>query len=244
VVTDAPRRDGKTVAIVQSCYIPWKGYFDLIGLADEFILYDDMQYTSGDWRNRNRVKTPSGTQWLTIPVKRSFGQRIDEAEVGDPRWAAKHWKTIAQSYRTAPHFERYRERLEELYATTERSLSRINRAFIEALCELLGIHTPLSWSTDYAAEGVRTERVVSLCRQAGATAYLSGPRAQDYLEEELFAGAGIELRYIDYSGYPEYPQLHGAFEHTVTVLDLLFSVGPDAPRYLKCGSRTGVAAPR
>ena len=221
----------KRVAIVQSCYIPWKGYFDLINLADEFILYDDRQYTRRDWRNRNRIKTAQGTKWLTIPVevKGRYHQRIDQTRISDPGWAELHWKTLQHAYATAPHFDEYRSTLEALYATSGRMLSAINRRFLDALCEVLGIGTKLSWSTDYIAEGAKTERLVNLCIAADANVYLSGPRAREYLEEERFSDAGILLEYIDYTGYPEYPQPHPPFDHNVTILDLLFSTGVDAP---------------
>lgn len=233
----------KTVAIVQSCYIPWKGYFDLIGLADEFILYDDRQYTKNDWRNRNRIKTPQGPQWLTIPVASSgrHGQRIDAAEATDLRWPAKHWKAIVQNYSRAPCFESQAPRFEQLYASLDDPrLTEINRRFIDAICEALGISTPISPSTAYPAEGDRSERVLGLCRAAGATRYLSGPSARSYLEVELFRDAGIDVEFMDYGGYPVYPQLHPPFDHAVTALDLLFNVGADAWRYLK--SRAGEPA--
>jgi len=226
----------KTVAIVQSCYIPWKGYFDLINLVDEFILYDDRQYTRRDWRNRNRIKTPQGTQWLTIPVevKGRYEQRIDETLISDPDWADRHWKTLQHNYSAAPHFDDYAEPLSSLYAgLDERRLSAVNRAFLDTICGLLGIRTSLSWSTDYAGQGTKTARLVSLCQASDATTYLSGPRAKEYMDESLFAAAGIELEYMDYSGYPEYPQLHPPFEHEVTVLDLLFNTGAEAPRFMK-----------
>lgn len=227
---------GKRVAIVQSCYIPWKGYFDLINLVDEFILYDDRQYTRRDWRNRNRIKTAQGTQWLTIPVevKGRYDQRIDETLVSEPRWAARHWKTLHHSYASASRFDDYAGLVEGLYAdATSPVLSKINRHFLDALCEVLGIETKLSWSTDYDAQGDKTERLVSLCLAAGAAVYYSGPRAREYMNEALFAEAGIVLEYMDYSDYPEYPQPHPPFEHNVTILDLLLSTGSDAPRYLK-----------
>ena len=226
----------KRVAIVQSCYIPWKGYFDLINLVDEFILYDDRQYTRRDWRNRNRIKTPQGTQWLTIPVevKGRYEQRIDETQISDPDWAEKHWKTLVHSYSQAPHFDDYRDAIESLYGrATDPGLSAVNRTFLEAVNGFLGIKTPLSWSTDYEADGSKSERLVSLCSTAGATAYLSGPSARDYLDESSFEEAGIKLEYMDYSGYAEYEQPHPPFDHAVTVLDLLFSVGEHAPRYMK-----------
>jgi hypothetical protein len=233
----------KSVAIVQSSYIPWKGYFDIMASVDEFVLYDDRQFTRRDWRNRNRIKTPLGTQWLTIPVesKGRYEQRIDETLIGDPRWADRHWSTILHSYVRAPHFSDYRDALEELYGTsTERRLSAANRRFLEAIAGLLGIRTSLSWSTDYEAEGAKTERLVSLCHAAGATEYVTGPRARDYLDDTAFEDAGIRLSYFDYSGYPEYEQLHPPFEHEVTVLDLILHTGAEAPQYMK--SSTGALA--
>jgi hypothetical protein len=226
----------KAVAIVQSCYIPWKGYFDLINLVDEFILYDDRQYTRRDWRNRNRIKTPQGTQWLTIPVevKGRYEQRIDETVISDAEWNVGHWKTLQHNYAAAPHFDDYAEPLSSLYAgMNEPHLSAVNRAFLDTICKLLGIETRLSWSTDYEAEGTKTDRLVSLCKAAGATAYLSGPNAKEYMDESLFDEASIELEYMDYSGYREYPQLHPPFEHEVTVLDLLFNTGAEAPGFMK-----------
>ena len=225
----------KRIAIVQSCYIPWKGYFDLINLVDEFILYDDRQYTRRDWRNRNKIKTPQGSQWLTIPVevKGRYDQRIDEVRISDPEWAERHWKTLSHTYGAAPFFDAYRETLEALYSSAELQLSLVNRAFLEGLCGVLGIQTPLSWSTDYRAEGAKTERLVSLCLAAGATTYLSGPNARDYLEENLFDAAGVAVEYMDYGGYPEYSQLYPPFDHAVTVVDLILNTGPDAPRYMK-----------
>jgi hypothetical protein len=226
----------KRVAIVQSCYIPWKGYFDLINLVDEFILYDDRQYTRRDWRNRNRIKTAQGTQWLTIPVevKGRYEQRIDETMISDPHWNSLHWKTLQHAYSAAPHFDEYAETFSSLYAgIDDRRLSAVNRAFLEKICMALGIETALSWSTDYGANGTKTDRLVSLCQAAGATVYLSGPSAKEYMDESLFVEAGIELEYMDYFGYPEYPQLHPPFEHEVTVLDLLFNTGPEAPAFMK-----------
>jgi hypothetical protein len=225
----------KKVAIVQSCYIPWKGYFDLINRVDEFVLYDDCQYTRRDWRNRNRIKTPSGPIWLTIPVqvKGRYLQRIDETLMFDSAWARSHFKTLLQSYSAAPFFELYEPLLRELYATDARHLSRVNRAFIEAFCAELGIDTLITWSTDYEAVGSRTERLVSLCLAAGATRYLSGPSARSYLEVDQFEEHSIAVEFVDYDGYPEYPQLHPPFEHAVSIIDLLVHTGPEAKRFMR-----------
>ncbi|NOT53464.1 MAG: WbqC family protein [Deltaproteobacteria bacterium] len=230
---------GKRVAIVQSNYIPWKGYFDLINTVDEFILFDDVQYTIRDWRNRNKIKTAQGVIWLSIPVevKGRFHQKIREARVSNESWRATHWKSISQAYSKAPYFAHYRERVEALYRSSGSPyLSEINYTFLSTLCSLLGIHTPLTWSSDYDIVPGKTERLLALCQQAGATEYVSGPAAKSYLDETLFAEAGIGVRWMDYTGYPEYHQLSPPFEHAVSVIDLLLNEGPNAWRYMKSRS--------
>jgi hypothetical protein len=225
----------KAVAIVQSNYVPWKGYFDLMRSVDEFILYDEVQYTRRDWRNRNRFKSPSGVQWLTVPVqvKGRYLQRIDETFVSDAEWARRHFSTLRSWYGKAPFFEQYRGVIEDAYlGCKERHLSRINRRLLEVIARLLSIETPLTLSSDYVSSGAKAKRLLGICRAAGATTYLSGPAAKDYFDEPLFAAAGVEVRWMEYEGYPEYPQLYPPFEHHVSALDLLFNVGPDAPRYL------------
>jgi hypothetical protein len=226
----------KRVAIVQSNYIPWKGYFDMIADVDEFILYDDMQYTRRDWRNRNQIKTPQGVQWLTVPVqvKGKYHQKIRDTEIDGADWASVHWKALVQSYRRAPHFDEIAAWIEPLYfAETCTSLSQLNRSFIGAVCAYLGIATKISNSWDYQLIEGKTERLADLCAQAGGTEYISGPAAKGYIEESVFTGQGINLTWFEYAGYPEYPQLWGDFTHGVTILDLLFNCGKDAPRYMK-----------
>jgi hypothetical protein len=227
---------GKRVAIVQSSYIPWKGYFDLIRAVDEFVLYDDVQFTKRDWRSRNRIKTADGLLWLTVPVavKGQFTQRIRDAVISDPRWAEKHWRTLKHAYGRAPHFATYETALERLYATApDTSLSLVNRHLIDGLCALLGITTRITWSMDYQFDGERTEKLVEICKQAGAAEYISGPAARAYIDEQQFTDANVALRWANYDGYPEYPQLHPPFEHAVSVIDLLVHAGAEAGRFLK-----------
>jgi hypothetical protein len=234
---------GKRVAIIQSNYIPWKGYFDLINAVDECIFYDDAQYTRGDWRNRNRIKVPDGVRWLTIPIAVAGRrhQRIRDARISDPSWARRHWETLRHYYREAPWFTLHAEALEELYRQDFSFLTDVNRAFIDAVCRMLGIHTTLSSTADYELCEGRSERLVSLCQQADAAEYVSGPRAQAYLDEAVFERAGIGVSYMDYSGYPEYPQLYGPFDHAVSIVDLLFSTGPDASRYMRTFAATAAS---
>jgi hypothetical protein len=227
--------DEKTVAIVQSNYLPWKGYFDLIRRVDEFILFDTVQYTRRDWRNRNRFKTPTGVRWLTVPVsvRGRFTQRIDETMVSDDAWASHHWGALTSWYGRALHFERYQPVLEHAFLETpERMLSAINRRLIQLICDLLGIATPLTPSSHYSSAGHKSELLLGICIEAGATRYVSGPAARAYLDEQLFHEAGVAVEWMSYDGYREYPQLYPPFDHHVSILDLLFSVGPDACDYM------------
>ncbi len=227
----------KKVAILQSNYIPWKGYFDIIHMVDEFILYDDVQYTKNDWRNRNKIVTKDGLIWLSIPVLHTgkFSQKIRETKVIDGRGADKHWRSIEYSYSKAECFERYAERIKRVYEACreETYLSRINYLFIREICDILGIGTKISYSSDYCLAEGKTERLVQLVKDAGGGSYLSGPAAKDYIRENLFAEEGIALEWMDYSGYPEYPQTLQQFEHGVSVLDLIFHKGPEAKNYMK-----------
>ena len=201
----------KKIAILQSNYIPWKGYFDMIAAVDEFMLYDDMQYTRRDWRNRNQIKTQQGVQWLTVPVqvKGKYHQKIRETAIDGSDWAVGHWKALAQNYRRAPCFDEVAAWLEPLYIESYTHISQLNRRFIEAICHFLGIKTVISNSWDYTLLDGKTERLADLCRQAGGTEYISGPSAKDYVEERIFADMGITLTWFDYTGYPEYTQLWG-----------------------------------
>jgi len=224
----------KKVATVTSNYFLWKGYFDMIAAVDEFILYDDVQFTKNDWRNRNLIKTPSGLTWLSVPVGKNIGRLIREVEIKDTSWQVKHWSSIYHAYKRAPHFDEIASGLESLYLEQEYSnLSRLNRTLIEFLCARLNIRTKISDSLDYESSTGKTERLISLCEQAGGSEYFSGPSAKNYLDVDAFARAGISLKWIEYSGYPKYPQLWGNFEPAVSVIDLLFNTGSGAAKYMK-----------
>jgi hypothetical protein len=226
----------KKVAIIQSNYIPWKGYFDLIAAVDELILYDDMQYTRRDWRNRNKIKTPQGVQWLTVPVKvkGEYHQKIRETRIDGEGWAIKHWKSLTLNYRLATHFDEIAVWLEPLYsAEVYTHLSQLNRRLIEEICRYLNINTTITNSWDYSLVEGKVERLADLCLQAGASEYISGPAAKDYIDEDVFSERNVKLSWFDYEEYHRYPQLWGDFTHQVTILDLIFNCGKDAKKYMK-----------
>jgi hypothetical protein len=226
----------KKIIITQSNYIPWKGYFDSINMVDEFVIYDDMQYTKRDWRNRNMIKTPQGPFWLSVPVevKGKYFQKIRETRISDKKWAKEHWKTISFNYSKAPNFKEYKDIFEQLYNTMDFDfLSDVNYAFIKTINDILGITTELKWSSDFELKEEKTERLVDICVKESATDYYSGPAAQAYMNEGLFNEKNVNVHYFDYSGYPEYRQLFGEFTHAVSILDLLFNEGKDAKNFMK-----------
>jgi hypothetical protein len=220
----------KRVAVLQSCYIPWKGYFDLIHDVDLFVFYDDVQYTKHDWRNRNRIKTAAGVRWLTIPVGQRQDRLLCDVELPASNWCEEHWGRLRGSYSAAPHFERYRSLCESIYTRRWQTLSELNQTTIGWIArQALGIGTELIDSRRFRLSGRKLDRLLDLLRQVEATEYVTGPAARDYIEPERFAAAGITLRWKDYSKYPEYAQLFPPFAHDVTILDLLFHLGPAAP---------------
>ena len=224
------------VAILQSNYIPWKGYFDQIAAVDSFVLYDEVQYTKNDWRNRNKIKTPNGTQWLTIPVvQRSLDQRIDQTLIANKKWHKKHWNTIQTNYAKAPHFKDFAPRIRTIYeaCAQEELLSKINFKFISEICSILEIDTKIIWSTDLELKGDKNEKLIQAVKKCDGNHYLSGPSAQSYLDLEAFQKEGISVNWMDYDGYPEYQQLFPPFDHGVSILDLIFNCGASARKYLK-----------
>lgn len=230
----------KKIAISQSNYIPWKGYFDMIDSVDEFVLYDDMQYTRRDWRNRNRIKTPQGLKWLTVPVrvKGKYYQKIRDTEIDGDDWRQAHLRALELNYQKAPYFDEIIELVRPLYDESYSKLTDLNRAFIKMVCDYLGIDTKISGSWDYELVDGKTERLADICEQACASEYVSGPAAKDYMDMAVFEDKKIDVTWFNYSGYPEYEQLWGEFEHGVTMLDLMFNCGPQSREYMCRGSRS------
>jgi hypothetical protein len=226
----------KKAQITQSNYIPWKGYFDSIAAVDAFVVYDDMQYTKRDWRNRNYIKTDAGLKWLSIPVevKGKFHQKIKETKVSNNEWRQSHLGQLKQAYRSAACFDEYWPLIERWYAECNyKYLTEINVHFISKICAQLGINTDIRFSSEMDLAEDRTERLVSICKQIGASSYYSGPAAKNYMDESMFEAAGIDLNYWDYSNYKPYPQVHGQFEHGVSILDMFFNLGDRTKDYLK-----------
>ena len=205
-------------------------------MVDEFILFDDVQFTRRDWRNRNMIKTPNGSIWLTIPVevKGKYEQKISETKISDKNWAKKHWTTICHNYSKSKCFREYKEVFEDLYLNSnEEYLSEINYRFITAINNILGIKTKISFSSDYKIIDGKTERLIDLCKKAGATEYISGLSAKSYINESLFESEQIKLTWMDYSNYNEYEQLYPPFVHEVSIVDLILNEGGSSVKFMK-----------
>jgi len=222
------------IAIIQSNYIPWKGYFDIIHDVDLFIFHDDLQYTKGDWRNRNKIKTSKGILWITIPVGTNTERLICEVEIKDKHWQHKHYNLLKQYYTKAPYYKKYIEFLNHIYMENQwDNLSEFNQYTIQMIAkELLDIKTKFEDSRIYQLNNKKQDKVIELLKKTEASTYISGPAAKSYITENSFHQAGIKLIWKDYSNYPEYPQFFPPFEHSVTILDLLFQTGPDTPYYI------------
>jgi hypothetical protein len=229
----------KRIAILQSNYIPWKGYFDIINQVDEFIIYDEVQFTLSDWRSRNQIKTHTGLKWLSIPVKRNFKQLINETKVANNVWPKKHLRSIQQNYSKTEYFHMYSLLFESIYKESIKieALSQINYLFIRAICDLLKIDTVITDSRDYKTSEIdKNMRLIELCKLSGATSYLSGPAGKGYLDMNLFKESGINVEYVSYDAYPQYYQMHGNFVHHVSVIDLLFNCGPNSKNFIQGAS--------
>lgn len=224
----------KKLASIQSNYIPWKGYFDIIHDVDEFIFHDDLQYTKLDWRNRNKILTPQGEVWLSVPVGANEHRLILDVRISDSAWQRKHFKTLEMAYHKAPFWRRYEKFLRSVYLERQWTyLYELNRFLIEHISrDFLGITTKFTDSRDYPTHGAKHEKLLSLVKAAQADVYISGSAAKNYIVAEDYARAGIELVWKDYSNYPEYPQRGKNFTHYVSILDLLFNVGDAAPWYI------------
>ena len=228
------KRIQKKVLITQSNYIPWKGYFNAISKVDVFVVYDEMQYTKRDWRNRNLIKTPNGLKWLSIPVevKGKYFQKINETKVSDKKWNKSHLGILKQNYNKTKYYKETIGWVEELYMNCNfEYLSEINLHFVREINKFLNINTEIKFSKDFDLHEERSQRLINVCKDLNATDYYSGPAAKFYMDEDLFNNNNIKVHYFDYTNFEKYDQLYGEFNHGVTILDLIFNIGIRSKEY-------------
>ncbi len=236
------------IGAIQTAYLPWLGFFDQICQCDLFIIYDDLQYTKKDWRNRNRIKTSEGAMWLTVPVVSKAGhkKKINEIQIDtDVRWAAQHWKSLKMNYLKAPFFIQHSDFFHNLYKKNWKQLASLNREIIGACLHWLKIQTEVLYSSESGIEQNyiswcdgkvdATERIVYLCRRFNARCFLEGPAGKNYIKDDLLEDAGICLEYHNYP-HPVYSQRFGKFIPYLSIVDLLFNHGDESLSILTNGA--------
>ena len=214
----------------QPVYLPWLGLFHKIALADRFISFNQVQYQPKDWNNRNRVKTPKGAQWLSVPVMRKgyLGKTISDIEIDNSQpWGRKHWNTLLHSYSKAPHFGRYADYFEDVYSREWKSLVDLNEQMLRWFLSELGIDVAVESAVDHDFHGTKSDLVLDMCAKLDAKVYIFGVQGRGYADEKSFAAAEIELMFQEYQ-HPEYPQMHGSFASHLSIVDLMFNCGGDS----------------
>lgn len=222
------------VIITQPNYIPWKGYFSNMRDVDYLVIYDDVQYTRRDWRNRNYMITSNGPVLISIPVntKGKFHQKINETTISDQNWYIKHWNFIETNYKKTKFFSEYRDIFYNLYYNIETNIiSEIDLIFITKIIELLKLDIKILKSSDLNVLGDRNTRLLNICKMLDSDTYYSGPAAKSYLDEKLFTDNNIQINYYNYNNFKEYQQNWNGFDHKVSILDMFFNLGPDTINY-------------
>lgn len=227
----------KVVGILQPGYLPWLGFFEQLYRCDIFVLYDDVQFEKGSWRNRNRIKTPNGPQWLTVPVQlkgQSFPLVKDVAVNASVPWQKKHIKAITQNYSQSPFLARYAGELFTILDRPWRLIADLDVELISWLVEQLGISTPMVLSSTLGVQGSGVQRLIGIIRSLNGNHFYEGSAGRNYIDVSVFEDAGISVDFQEYE-HPEYPQLYGTFISHLSIIDLLFNCGPDSLDILKGG---------
>lgn len=226
------------VSVHQPHYLPWLGYLDKIDQSDVFVILDNVQFKKREFQNRNRIKTPGGDLWLTVPVvtRGKYEQKTSEVEIDNTTtWREKHLKSLNMNYGKAPYYKEVMSKIEKFYVDTPYDkLMDLSADMLKLFMELMGISTPIKYESEFNIPGVRSERIVNICKALGADVYLSGSGAKAYLDEELFEKESLGLEYQHYK-HPEYSQLHGDFIPYMAAVDLIFNHGTDSYEIMKQG---------
>jgi hypothetical protein len=232
-----PKEASPAVVVLQPGYLPWLGFFDQLRRADVFVYYDDVQYDTHGWRNRNRIKTQTGPLWLTVPVRHSgLGfPRILDVEIDARRpWARKHLASIRQAYAAAPYLHRYVPELEATLHSRWERLVDLDIAVTSLMAGWLGLERRVERSSTLGIDGTRSDRLLRICQRFGATVYVSGKAARSYLDVPLFEQHGIRVEWQHFT-HPVYPQLHGEFVPFMSAIDVLLNCGDAAQLMLTDG---------
>ena len=225
------------IAISQSNYLPWRGYFGVIASVDCFIFLDEVQFTSRDWRSRNRIKTKDGLKWLSIPVGASLSRRVSEVLLPKNNWQLKHKSLVMEAYKNSNNYERGLQFIEEIYLVESFShLSEYNKFCIQKISrEFFHLETKFIDSSQIPHQGISSDRILSIAKNIGAKEYITGPSGLNYLKISDFENFGIKVLVANFTNLPRYDQLHGEFVSNTSVVDLIFNVEEELTPFIKIG---------
>lgn len=220
-----------TIGILQPGYLPWLGFFEQLYKSDIFVLYDDVQYDRGGWRNRNRIKTAQGAQWLTVPVHAKFTERTLIKDVlidNTVDWRKQHLRAIACNYAKTPFYKDYQQLFEEAYQKEWKYLADLDIFFIKGLAGALGIKDKkITRSSDLELPADTIERLIAVCKIYNVDTFYEGQAGRDYIDIEKFKSRGITVDFQDYK-HPRYRQMFGEFVPFLSAVDLLFNHGKES----------------
>lgn len=218
-------------------YLPWLGFFDKLARCDTFVVYDDAQFEHGGYQNRNKIKTTQGWRWLTVPIVHNHPQLIKDVRISGNQWKKYHIRIIAYNYEKAPFFKDYFPLIESALNFNHELLIGLNLHFIKMFAEILGIKATMIRSSEFPYRGEeKNEKLISICKFMGADTYLSGSGGRAYVNESTFYNANIKLQWHSYN-HPCYNQKFGSFQPYMSIIDLLFNVGPQAKEVIMKGGQ-------
>jgi hypothetical protein len=222
------------VAVHQPQYLPWIGYFDKMRRADVFCYLNDVQYKKNEWQNRNRIKTAQDWQWLTVPVRYRFPEKINEVRINNTiPWSKKHLQALKTNYNRAPYFKAYISIFEDIFSREWEFVSELNIHLIERLKETLQMQAKTTTvSSELTLREEPTDRLIDICKALGADTYLAGQGGADYMDVTRFAENGLKVIIQEFK-HPVYPQLFKDFKSHLSIVDMLFNCGPESMNVIR-----------
>lgn len=213
----------------QPAYLPWLGLFHKIALSDIYVLLDEVQFEKNSFINRNKIKTPNGPQLLTVPLSKS-GYRdkpVKDLEINNTdNWGKNHLERISQNYKKAPFFDGYADFFESVYNQKWTNLIDLVIYMLEFFLKELKINTRVIKQSELHTLGKKQDLVLEMCKKLNADIFVFGALGRDYADENVFRNNGIKIYFQDYI-HPSYPQQWGEFVPYMSIIDLLFNVGPE-----------------
>lgn len=216
-------------AVHQPQYFPYPGFFHKLAKADVYVIMDNVQYDRR-FTNRNKIITPNGWTWLTVPIKKDhkFMPNMYVEINNELPWRELHWKKIYQSYANAKYFSLYKDYLKSLFDRKWEFLFDLDFVTIKKVIEWLGLKIEVMRESELKIQGKSTERLINACKAVGADTYISGTGGRDYIDEKLFEKHNIKFEYQKYSPIPYKQRLAKSFIPDLSIIDLLINAGPNS----------------